>query len=90
MYARLGNNNLVLTYTNVSDHPTPWTMWSEKTHPLGSHVGNIKISPRGVDCPENALVPCILPVNLLPLIFFIFRTFTTMKITITLKLKNLL
>ena len=59
MYVRLGNTNLQLTYTNESGYPTPWTMWTKKSHPLSHFAGFLKISPRDVDCPENAFVSFI-------------------------------
>ncbi len=56
VYERLGNRNMHLSFTNVSAYPTPWTMWAGDDYPSGSHIGNIKIGPSDIDCPENNMV----------------------------------
>ncbi len=58
VYRKLGNENLFLAYSNVvSDHyPVPWTMWGGPNRQPGDHVGNIKIGPKNLSCPENHTV----------------------------------
>ena len=55
-YRKLGNENLLLTYTNVQNYPTPWTMWGGPSFIPGSHIGNIKIGPATASCPEQSKV----------------------------------
>ena len=56
VYERLGNKNMHLSTTNVKNYPTPWIMWAGESYPAGSNVGNIKMGPATLDCPENTLV----------------------------------
>ena len=53
MYKKIGNERVFLSYTNFSFkwYPTPWTMWGGTTP--GKHIGNIKIGPKGLNCPED-------------------------------------
>ena len=53
MYKKIGNDRVFLSYTNFSFkwYPTPWTMWGGTTP--GNHIGNIKIGPKGLNCPED-------------------------------------
>ncbi len=55
-YRKLGNENLLLTHTNVQNYPTPWTMWGGPSFFPGSHIGNIKIGPATASCPEQSKV----------------------------------
>ncbi len=52
-YRSLRNNHLYLAYSNVSNYPTPWTMWGGNLYPPGSHKGNIKIGSANTKCPED-------------------------------------
>ena len=52
-FRSLRNKHLYLAYANVSDYPTPWTMWRGTLYPPGSFVGNIKIGPPSAKCPEQ-------------------------------------
>ncbi len=55
LYKKIGNGKVHLSFTNVTEsYPTPWTMWGGKSP--GSHVGNIKIGPRQLKCPEDSSV----------------------------------
>ncbi len=36
--------------------PNPWTMWGGYSLYKGSHIGNVKIGPKGVQCPEMSSV----------------------------------
>ena len=56
MYRKLGNKNLLLTHTSVRNYPTPWTMWGGNKFRPGDHIGNVKIGPAGMRCPEDAKV----------------------------------
>ncbi len=52
-YESMRNKHLYLAYTNISNYPTPWTMWGGTLYPPGSFKGNVKIGPAGVKCPEQ-------------------------------------
>ncbi len=52
LYKKIENNNVFLAFTNVSYYPAPWTMWGGPKSSIGSHVGNIKLGPKGLLCPE--------------------------------------
>ena len=52
LYKKIGNDQVYLSYANVSkQYPAPWTMWGGNSP--GFHVGNIKMGPRGLKCPED-------------------------------------
>ncbi len=55
VYRKLGNENMFLAYSNVlnNHYPVPWTMWGGPNRQPGDHVGNIKIGPKNLSCPEN-------------------------------------
>ena len=55
IYRKLGNRNLFLAYSNVLNdkYPVPWTMWGGPVHHPGDHIGNIKIGPSNLSCPEQ-------------------------------------
>ncbi len=55
IYRKLGNRNLFLAYSNVlnDEYPVPWTMWGGPVHHPGDHIGNIKIGPSNLSCPEQ-------------------------------------
>ena len=56
VYRKLGNENLFLAYSRVMEedyYPVPWTMWGGPTMRPGDHIGNIKIGPKNLSCPEN-------------------------------------
>ena len=59
----MGNKNLQLSYANISNYPTPWTMWGGPTFKPGSHIGNVKIGPANTTCPEHFSVR-LLSINL--------------------------
>ncbi len=56
VYRKIGNNLLRLVYTNKTGYPTPWTMWGTSVYWTRTHIGNIKIGPQGLGCPENGKV----------------------------------
>ncbi len=49
---------MYLAYSNISggQYPTPWTMWAGPVKKPGDHVGNIKIGPAHLKCPEDYAV----------------------------------
>ncbi len=55
-YMRVGNPRLSLGFSNAKNYPTPWTMWGLCSQNKGSHIGNVKIGPEGVKCPEFSTV----------------------------------
>ncbi len=57
IYRKIGNRNLYLAFSNVSNYPVPWTMWAGPRKKPGDHIGNIKISPGENNCPQNPKVP---------------------------------
>ena len=52
-YRNLRSKHLYLAFSNVSNYPTPWTMWGGTLYPPGSWRGNIKIGPGKLKCPED-------------------------------------
>ncbi len=40
----------------MRNYPTPWTMWGGNKFRPGDHIGNVKIGPAGMRCPEDAKV----------------------------------
>ncbi len=55
-YMRVGNPRLSLGFSNTKNYPTPWTMWGLRSQNKRSHIGDIKIGPEGVKCPEFSTV----------------------------------
>ncbi len=53
LYKKVGNELLFLAYTNVSNYATPWTMWGGSIDLDRVRLGNIKIGPKGIQCPEH-------------------------------------
>ena len=52
LYKKIGNERVHLSFANVSSaYPTPWTMWGGESP--GRPIGNIKIGPAGLQCPED-------------------------------------
>ncbi len=57
LYRKNGMEHLYLAYTNISGYPVPWTMWGSKWLLLNQPwVGNIKMGPDSLWCPENNTV----------------------------------
>ena len=54
-YHKLGHVNLFMVHTNESDYPTPWNAWGWPDF-RAPHIGNLKLGPKGIECPENATV----------------------------------
>ncbi len=51
LYRKVGNERVHLSFSNVTkEYPTPWTMWGGSP---GDHIGNIKIGPAQLKCPED-------------------------------------
>ena len=51
LYRKVGNERVHLSFSNVTkEYPTPWTMWGGSP---GDHIGNIKIGPAQLRCPED-------------------------------------
>ena len=53
IYKKLDNNLLHLMYTDAPGYDAPWTMWGASHHWTKTHIGNIKIGPRGLPCPTD-------------------------------------
>ncbi len=54
LYRKNGNKDLYLAYSNISDYAAPWTMWGNKWLQQNMpYIGNIKIGPKNLQCPEN-------------------------------------
>ncbi len=58
-YTRVGNPRLTLSFTDVEDYPTPWTMWGSPSRIKGTHIGNVKIGPKNIYCPEKSTVSVV-------------------------------
>ena len=58
-YTRVGNSRLTLSFTDVEDYPTPWTMWGSPSRIKGTHIGNVKIGPKNISCPEKSTVSVV-------------------------------
>ncbi len=56
LYKKVGNELLYLAYTNVSGYETLWTMWGGSIDPDQVRIGNVKIGPKGIQCPEQQQV----------------------------------
>ncbi len=50
-----------MAYTNVSNYETPWTIWGGAINPERINIGNVKLGPKGIQCPEHHQV---MPKNL--------------------------
>ncbi len=53
LYKKVGNNLLYMAYTNVSNYETPWTIWGGAINPERINIGNVKLGPKGIQCPEH-------------------------------------
>ena len=56
IYTKVGNPRIALGFADIKNYPTPWTMWGGLSYNKGSHMGNVKIGPRNVTCPEMSTV----------------------------------
>ncbi len=45
-----------MAYTNVTNYKTPWTMWGGTVKKYQEQVGNVKLGPSGIKCPEDHTV----------------------------------
>ncbi len=60
-YHKLGNPHLTLRHTDTPGYRTPWTMWLYNSNKSESHIGNIKIGPANITCPEHSKVCYLVP-----------------------------
>ncbi len=45
-----------MAYTNVTNYKTPWTMWGGSVKKHQEQIGNVKLGPTGIKCPEDHTV----------------------------------